>query len=568
MAKFRFGDISVRRIESDEISLAKRARCILLGFTAACSLSIGARTAWGDQARPNSWSKPEIVVAPSSFTGVHGLAIDRQGRLLAASVIGNQIWEVDRDSGAARVFIDSPEGQADDIAVSEKGELAWTGFFVGEIRYRANDTAPIRVLARNLPGINSIDFDRSTGKLYASQCFLGDGLWEIDITGSRPPRPILKDIGGLNGFEVGPDHMIYGPLWYKNQVVKIDPGTGTLTVISSDFAHPAAVNLDGKGNLWVVETPSGQLSKVALSTGKKTVMARFKTGVDNLAISPEGTIYVSNFDDNAIYAFDPDKQSSRVLTSGALSVPAGLKLSGGLLWVADFFSFRKVDPTSGKVEDVMRTWDERLRSNYATAIGVSDKLVTLSSWFSKSVQVLDRESNETLAFTEDWKSPYDTLPLPDGSVLVLQIGEGTVTRMSGPSFGRREIIASGLVQPVQMALGRDHSLYVTETRGDLIKIDLGKGTQQLIASNLGLPEGLAETPWGSWIIADGAGARLIEISIGEDKPRIVAGDLPIGLPASPGMWRAYVPTGVAVSANGTVYFAANRNNAIYRIRPK
>jgi hypothetical protein len=43
-------------------------------------------------------------VAPSSFTGVHGLAIDQQGRLLAGSVVGNAIWTVDRQTGAARIL--------------------------------------------------------------------------------------------------------------------------------------------------------------------------------------------------------------------------------------------------------------------------------------------------------------------------------------------------------------------------------------------------------------------------------------------------------------------------------
>ena len=69
-------------------------------------LSLGRRAAvqlpWAPS-RPAAWSPPEALVAPSSFTGVHGLAIDKKGRLLAGSVVGNAIWEVDRQTGAARV---------------------------------------------------------------------------------------------------------------------------------------------------------------------------------------------------------------------------------------------------------------------------------------------------------------------------------------------------------------------------------------------------------------------------------------------------------------------------------
>ncbi len=499
---------------------------------------------------------------------MHGLAIDKQGRLLAASVIGNAIWEVDRVSGAAKIFIGSPEGQADDIAISRQGAMAWTSFFVGMLRYRENDHAPIRVLAKDLPGINSLDFDPHTGRLYASQCFLGDGLWEIDIHGVQPPRLIVKDLGGLNGFEIGPDGMIYGPLWFKNQVVKVDPASGAVTVINSDFVHPAAANLDGKGNLWVVETPSGRLSKIDLATGVKVVVKSFKTGVDNLAIAPDGTIYVSNFDDNAIYEFNPATGAVRTLTSGALSVPAGLKISDDQLWVADFFSFRKVDMGTGTVHDVMRTWGSGLDSDYPIAIGVSSRLVALASWFSGTVQVLDRKTNQTLSFTEGWAAPYDTLPLEDGSVLVLEIGSGSIIRLTGPAFADRSTLATGLAQPVQMTLARDGFLYVTETAGNLVKVDPANGAKTVVATGLQLPEGVAQTPWGTFIVAEAAATRLTEFDPQTDTRSTVAENLPIGLAGAPGMWRAYVPTGVSVAGDGSIYFSANRNNAIYRVRPQ
>ena len=42
----------------------------------------------------------------------------------------------------------------------------------------------------------------------------------------------------------------------------------------------------------------------------------------------------------------------------------------------------------------------------------------------------------------------------------------------------------------------------------------------------------------------------------------------IGLAGGPGMPPPYVPTGVAVGADGSVYFSADKNNAVYRIRPQ
>ena len=514
---------------------------------------------------PAGWSAPEVLVAPSSFTGVHGLAVDTQGRLLAGSVVGNAIWQVDRNTGAATVLVGGPEGQADDIAIGPKGEMAWTNYLMGMVRYRENDAAPMRVLAKDLPGLNSLDFDRKNGKLYASQVFLGDALWELDVAGVKPPRLIAKDLGGLNGFEVGPDGFIYGPLWFKNSVVKVDPANGAITVINKQFKTPAAANLDGKGNLWVVDTATGELSRVDLASGKKTVVTQLKTAIDNLAIAPDGTIYVSNMADNAIDAVNPTTGASRTLTSGKLAVPGGIKLSGNTLWVADLFAFRKVDVTTGAVTDVMRMQASDME--YPFAVGVSDKLITLTSWFTGSVQVLDRATMKTLHMLHGWKAPYDTIPMADGSLLVAELATGSITRASGPAFATRAVVASGIGGPVQMVLGADGALYVTEAAGNLLRINLVDGAKTVVAAGLALPEGLAQTPWGTFIVAEAAAAKLTEINLQTGTRRTVADKLPIGLPAGPGMPPPYVPTGVDVAADGTIYFSADRNNALYRIRP-
>jgi streptogramin lyase len=119
-----------------------------------------------------------------------------------------------------------------------------------------------------------------------------------------------------------------------------------------------------------------------------------------------------------------------------------------------------------------------------------------------------------------------------------------------------------------MVLGKDGALYVTEAAGTLTRIQLADGAKSVIASGLALPEGLAQTPWGSFVVAEAAARRLTEIDAATGQRRTVADNLPIGLPAGPGMPPPYVATGVTVDASGNVYFSANRNNAIYRVRPQ
>lgn len=542
---------------------------ILSGALLASTLAFGAcTTVTAPPSRPAAWGAPEAIVAPSSFGGVHGLAVDRQGRLLAGSVVGNTLWDIDRQSGAARVLVKGPEGQADDIAIGPKGELAWTNYLMGAVRMRDSDAAPMRVVAKDLPGLNSLDFDRRNGKLYASQVFLGDALWEIDPAGQKPPRLIKKDMGGFNGFEVGPDGMLYGPLWFKGQVVKIDPSNGAMTVIADGFKIPAAANLDGKGNLWVVDARSGELVRVELASGRKTVAKQLKPSLDNLAIAPEGTIYVSNMADNSVEAFNPATGELRLLTGGKLAVPAGLKIDGNDLFVADIFGFRQVDAKTGAVRDIFRMQrDPELE--YPFAVGLSATHFALSSWFTGTVQLVDRKTLKTTAVIHGLKAPVDAIPMADGSVLVAEIATGSVTRASGPRFEDRQVLASGLGGPVQMIVGKDGALYVTEAAGKLTRIPLDASAPlRAVAEGLAMPEGVAQTPWGSFIVAETAARRLVEIDPASGSRRTVAEDLPIGLEPGPGMPPPYVQTGVAVGSDGTIYMTADRNNALYRIRPQ
>src|SRR5450631_2664158 len=123
------------------------------------------------------------LVPGSAFHGVHGLGIDKAGRLFAGSVAGAALYEVDIKNGTAKIAIPTPEGMADDIAIAPDGTMAWTGFLTGDLYARKGD-GPIRKLASGLPGINSLAY-RKDGRLYPSTVFLGGTLYEIDVEGGE-----------------------------------------------------------------------------------------------------------------------------------------------------------------------------------------------------------------------------------------------------------------------------------------------------------------------------------------------------------------------------------------------
>lgn len=532
---------------------------VTVGVLAACLLCT---SAWAQ-----NYGKPQVVVPPSNFKGVHGLAVDTQGRLLAGSVVGMSITQVDLKSGKGTVLVDAPQGQADDIAIGPKGEMAWTSFLQGVIRIRDNDSAPIRVIAKDLPGINSLDFDRKTGKLYASQVFLGDALWEIDVNGAVAPRLIKKGMGGLNGFEVGADGWIMGPLWFKGQIVKVNPADGEMKVINSEFKVPAAANYDSKGNIWAVDTKTGGLYRVNPADGQRTLVAQLETGLDNLALDKQDNIYVSNMVDNGVQLVDPKSGKATQITKGGMSAPGGLKLSedGKTVYVAHLFGLRAVDTASGQLTDIARMHGDTLE--YPFAVTLSKDHYVMTSWFTGTVQLLNRKDKSTKAMAHGLAAPMDAVELSNGNVLVLELAAGALTQLSGADLHDKKQVVTGMQGPTQMIMGKDGALYVTELSGRLLRIDTADWSQKTIADGLAGPEGLAQTSAGKFIVAEAAKRQLTEVDPANGSKRVIATDLPIGFEAGPGLPPAYLITGVAVAADGTVYFSADRDNGIYKISP-
>ncbi len=514
-----------------------------------------------------NYGKPQLVVPPSSFKGVHGLAVDNQGRLLAGSVVGMSITQVDLKTGKGTILVDAPQGQADDIAIGPKGEMAWTSFLQGVVRIRDNDNAPIRVIAKDLPGINSLDFDRKTGKLYASQVFLGDALWEIDVAGVTPPRLIKKDMGGLNGFEVGKDGWIMGPLWFKGQIVKVNPADGEMKIINSEFKVPAAANYDSKGNIWAVDTKTGGLFKVNPADGTRSLVAQLDTGLDNLALDKNDNIYVSNMVDNGVQLVDANTGKATQITKGGMSAPGGIKLSEDdkTLYVAHLFGLRAVDTASGKLTDIARMHGDTLE--YPFAVTLSKDHYVMSSWFTGTVQLLNRKDKSTKAMAHGLAAPMDAVELSNGNVLVLELAAGALTQLSGADLHDKKQVVTGLQGPTQMIVGKDGAVYITELSGRLLRVDTSDWSQKTIAEGLAGPEGLAQTPSGKFIVAETVKRQLTEVDPANGNKRVIATDLPIGFEAGPGLPPAYLTTGVAVAADGTVYFSADRDNGIYKIKP-
>ncbi len=366
--------------------------------------------------------RQEVVVAGSPFQGVHGLALDGKGHLLASNLLGQSVHSIDLNTGAVTTLVGPPLGGADDVTLGPDGSIYWTGFFSGRLMRRTPD-GKTRVIAKDLPGLNSLAFRRD-GRFYVTQLGRGDALWEVDPSGHKPPRQILSGLGFLNGFEFGPDDRLYGPLLLKRQIARVNVDTGAIEVVAEGFAMPTAANFDSRReNLYVVDAVRGELVRVRVATGDKEVVAKLPTGLDNLTVGPDDQVYVSNMVDNDIRVVNPADGSIRPLVEARLSVPSGLAVAPDdpdeNLYVADVYALRRVGGRDGKISQTTRVLSTRMTFPMQVSLGA--KHVVLSSAYLGNVQVLDRDSGEVLR----------TIPNTNGVQGVLELRRWHAARRRG-----------------------------------------------------------------------------------------------------------------------------------------
>jgi sugar lactone lactonase YvrE len=553
-------------------------------YFAAAALALGAiGGATAQQAPANSAAPPkeynqQFLVPGSWFHGVHGLAFNKDDQLFAGSVIGQTLYRVQVDSGEVDRVIDPPMGMADDIAFADDGTMAWTAFLMGKVYVRRGNKT---VEVTGMSGPNSLAFSKD-GRLFISEVFLGDALYEVDLKNFDKPdfktiqkselRKVADKLGGLNGFEIHRDDgFLYGPLWFKGQIVKINIDTGALEVIASGFVTPAAVNLDpqNRDNLYIVDTGNGSVWSLSLTSKARKLAASMKPGLDNLAFDSRGRLFVSSMTDNGIYLVDKQTGSAKTIVEGKLAIPTDLAVVSDngkeTVHVADVFSYRTVDGATGVVSDVLRVHGDM--HSYPLGISVGPRNVLLISWFSGTVEKVDRKTGKVVATLGDFASPMDAIEGSDGSIYVAELGTGNLVKVS-PDGKQRSIIAKDLRGPAAMAQGPGNIVYITEiTAGAVSQFDVSSGARKVVADGLAGPEGIDVGPDGRIFVAEVGQKRVVAIDPANGTKTVIASNLDIGLPTYPGGPPGFVTTGVAVGKSGTVYVSSDIRNALYKLTP-
>lgn len=508
------------------------------------------------------WSL-EAVTGPSPFHGIHGLTVTPEGRLLAGSVVGATLYEIDRETGAVTIAEPAPHGMADDVEQGPDGTIAWTAFLQGKVFARTPD-GELLTLAEGLPGTNSLAWN-DEGRLFMTQVFAGDALWELDPRGKEEPRLIMKDMGGLNGFDFGPDGHLYGPLWFKKQVVRVNVDAATLEVVADGFQTPAAVNFNSKDELYAVDTQAGEVIRVDVASGSKTLVAQVRPAIDNLAFAPDDTLYISNMADNAIIEVDVETGDSTTLTSGPLAVAADIALSenGEKIYVADVFAFRTIDVETGKVEEIARVFAQEM--DYPLSVAANHGRIGAAGLTAGAVQLFDM-TGKSLGLHHGFTTPTEALPLEDGAVLVTEYARGAIVRVGPDNWDDRIDLVEGLNGPAMMLQGPDSTIYVSETgAGRIIRLTDSGGVETVI-DGLENPEGFDLLEDGRIVVAEAKASRITIADPATGDRQVIAEALPFGIIPMEGP-EVFMPTGIAVAPDGSIYFSSEYLAQVFKLSP-
>lgn len=229
------------------------------------------------RSEPASPSVVRTLIEGAALRGTQGIIFDDRDVLHVASLDARQIIVMDPETGeildrfGPEIGVDVP----DDLIFGPDGSLYWTALLLGEVGRLAPDgTLTTQFVA---PGVNPITFS-DDGRLFTSQCFAGETIFEISPDLDGPPRELISFPGtscGLNGMDWGPDGRLYGPRQFVGDVVRVDVDLGTFEVVGSGFAGPGAVKFDHQGRLHVLDSVRGEIVRLDRDTGARSIVGGF-----------------------------------------------------------------------------------------------------------------------------------------------------------------------------------------------------------------------------------------------------------------------------------------------------
>ncbi len=263
-------------------------------------------------------SAPAAAVDQSAPGSANGLKVADDGTLWIASIANDELLNVDPEDGTIVQRIAVPDGAGpDDVVIDDQGTVFWTGFLSGDVGAAVPSSGEVEVLANIGQGANPITL-RDDGMLVVGRAMVASQLWTVDPTGGSPAVHLV-DPAGTNSFDITPDGRFFAPNLDENAVVELDPATGQLVRTVAQLDGPPIALRWHDDAIYVLALVDGaKVIRVDPESGTTELFA--DTGLpvgDNLAVAPDGTVYVTGLNEPTVTVISPDGQVDRTVRIGS-----------------------------------------------------------------------------------------------------------------------------------------------------------------------------------------------------------------------------------------------------------
>lgn len=529
-----------------------------------CTLILAGCGAEDEMAMPSVEPAAPIlttIATGANIAGTNGIEFSADNKLYAVSVIGSTISIIDPDTGEMLKTMTATDGIVgpDDIAFASDGSYFWTSIMTGEVAGFTPDGYKV-IAAQLTPGVNPITFS-DDGRLFVSQCFFGTGLFEVDPKGIAEPRVIAEDLGpgcGLNGMDWGPDNRLYGPRWFRGEVVSFNVDDNTMRLEASGFTTPAAVKFDNEGILHVLDTGTGEVIKV--EGENKTIVATLSQGLDNFAFDKDNRLFVSSFADGFIKRVEADG-SLTTLQPGGLAHPGGITLFNDQLVVADLHAIRFFNPQTGEETEVQRNVLGMGKMGGALNLSADGDNLILVSWLDGDIRVWDPIEMEVVERHTGLMGPVAAVRYA-GKIIATEHGGSRIISLD--DSGTTELVSIDTPTGLAAANG---DLYVTSrAEGTIYKIGSDNKlltTAEIVVEGLTDPEGLTIVG-DEFIVVQGSDGKIIAATLDGSKTQLatISSGSPAASSAQP---PSMIFNGIAALPDGTLYATGETNRVLYKL---
>ncbi len=532
--------------------------CVLLFFMLWTFVSIDGALAAGPKVLDANYGVGRVV-KDTLFPGCNGATIGLDGALYMVHTGNGQVTRVDLKTMRASRFLPPYAGIfiTDDMTSDDKGNFYVTGTtpIVGEV-YRLDKTGMKTVIAKGLTAPNGIQYNNRTGRLFTSECFQANRVFELDPSGIKEPKLLVKEntIAVPEGFSFDPDtNDLIIPDMGTGKILRVNPDTGDIKLIADKFAAPIALKV-GPDKMAYFPELGGAVFRLSLDGQKREKLAQLPPGLDNLAITPEGRLFITSYWNATVYEVSTDGSGKfKTLFPNGPNQINGVLFKNDKVLVSDAIMIRTVEKNQ-YAPTKLNAWAAH---GMPLPLGLADGPGDQVFWpdcVNNAVAMGDPVKGEFKAIAGGLNRPMAVvMSKREPKIYVAEYAADQITEVSLKD-GDKKVLTGKLEGPLALAI-IDDTLYVAEGKaGRISKVDLASGKAEVFLSGVvGKVGALANDGAGNLLALDGASGRLFRINPKNLAISVVAENLPVGYTVLGTYPALEFPSPMTVSPKGNIY---------------